>query len=40
VSELKKPIDVEPLPRFDVIRDLVVEMNEFYNRMESVEPWF
>ena len=40
VGELKQPVQVEPLPRFDVIRDLVVEMNEFYDRMESVEPWF
>ncbi|MFP4631991.1 MAG: succinate dehydrogenase/fumarate reductase iron-sulfur subunit [Halobacteriota archaeon] len=40
VSELKQPIKVEPLPRFDVIRDLVVDMEGFYDRMDSVEPWF
>jgi len=40
VAELRQPIKVEPLPRFDVVRDLVVDMDGFYDRMESVEPWF
>lgn len=40
VAELEQPIEVEPLPRFDVVRDLVVDMDGFYDRMESVEPWF
>ncbi|MDY6779638.1 MAG: succinate dehydrogenase/fumarate reductase iron-sulfur subunit [Halobacteria archaeon] len=36
----ERPVRVEPLPHFDVVRDLVVEMDGFYDRMESVEPWF
>ncbi|MDY7081542.1 MAG: 4Fe-4S dicluster domain-containing protein, partial [Halobacteria archaeon] len=38
--ELDGAIKVEPLPHQDVERDLVVEMGDFYDRMESVEPWF
>ncbi len=40
VKEVGEPVKVEPLPRFDVIRDLVVDMEGFYDRMEEVEPWF
>lgn len=36
----RRPIRVEPLPQFDVIRDLVVDMDGFYERMRSIEPWF
>lgn len=40
VMDVEQPIEVEPLPRFDVVRDLVVDMEGFYDRMDSVEPWF
>lgn len=40
VNDLEAPVKVEPLPHMDVIRDLVVDMGNFYDRMESVEPWF
>ncbi len=40
IKNLDQPIQIEPLPGFEVIRDLVVEMEGFYDRMESVEPWF
>ncbi|KGK98763.1 succinate dehydrogenase [Methanococcoides methylutens] len=30
---------IEPLPNLNVIRDLVVDMNPFYNLLESVRPW-
>ncbi|MFB6282883.1 MAG: succinate dehydrogenase/fumarate reductase iron-sulfur subunit [Halobacteria archaeon] len=35
-----RPVKVEPLPHFDVVRDLVVDMDGFYDRMDEVEPWF
>ncbi|MEE6208785.1 succinate dehydrogenase/fumarate reductase iron-sulfur subunit [Salarchaeum sp. III] len=33
-------VRVEPLPHADVVKDLVVEMEHFYDQMESVEPYF
>ena len=40
VSELDEPIRVEPLPHQEVIKDLVVEMEHFYEQMEAVEQYF
>jgi len=40
LSNLDEPIRVEPLPHQPVIKDLVVDMDHFYKRMESVEPYF
>jgi len=40
ISELSKPIRIEPLPHQPVIKDLVVEMEGFYERMQAVEPYF
>lgn len=39
-SGLDEPIVVEPLPHQEVIKDLVVEMEHFYDQMEAVEPYF
>jgi succinate dehydrogenase / fumarate reductase iron-sulfur subunit len=39
VSELKRPIQVRPLPGRPVIRDLVVDMTQFYEQYKAVEPW-
>jgi succinate dehydrogenase / fumarate reductase iron-sulfur subunit len=33
-------VRVEPLPHQDVVKDLVVDMEHFYDQMESVEPYF
>jgi fumarate reductase iron-sulfur subunit len=33
------PIRVEPLRNFPVIRDLVVEIGDFMNKLPSVQPW-
>ncbi|GGL53679.1 succinate dehydrogenase/fumarate reductase iron-sulfur subunit [Halocalculus aciditolerans] len=33
-------VRVEPLPHRDVVKDLVVDMDHFYDQMESVEPYF
>ena len=40
ISDLDEPIRVEPLAHMPVIKDLVVEMEHFYEQMESVEPYF
>lgn len=40
LSDLSEPIRVEPLPHSDVVKDLVVDMEHFYDQMESVEPYF
>ncbi|WP_231186963.1 succinate dehydrogenase/fumarate reductase iron-sulfur subunit [Haladaptatus sp. DYF46] len=39
VSELDSPVQVEPLPHQDVVKDLVVDMEHFYDQMHSVEPY-
>lgn len=39
VQDLKEPVDVRPLPGRPVIRDLVVDMSQFYKQYKSVDPW-
>ncbi|WP_373496815.1 succinate dehydrogenase/fumarate reductase iron-sulfur subunit [Aquiflexum sp.] len=33
------PLRIEPLDNFPVIRDLVIEMTDFMNKLKSVKPW-
>ena len=40
LSELDEPIRIEPLPHQDVVKDLVVDMDHFYEEMEAVDPYF
>ena len=40
ISDLDAPVRVEPLPHQDVEKDLVVDMEHFYDQMEAVEPFF
>lgn len=40
IADLDAPVRVEPLPHQDVVKDLVVDMEDFYEQMESVEPYF
>ncbi len=40
IADLDGPVRVEPLPHQDVVKDLVVEMDHFYDQMESVDPFF
>ena len=35
----KRPIHVEPLPGFEVIKDLAVDMDPFFELMEEVKPY-
>jgi len=40
IKELNsKVVTVEPLKSFNVIRDLVVDMTEFYEKLEAIKPW-
>lgn len=40
ISDLTQPIYVEPLPHQAVLKDLVVDMDRFYEQMAAVEPYF
>jgi len=40
ISELEWPVRIEPLPHAEVLKDLVVDMEHFYDQMEAVEPYF
>ena len=40
ISELDDPVRVEPLPHQDVVKDLVVDMQHFYDQMHAVDPFF
>ena len=40
ISDLDAPVRVEPLPHQDVEKDLVVDMEHFYDQMEAIEPYF
>lgn len=39
LSELNEPVDIRPLPGRPVIRDLVVDMSQFYEQYRRVEPY-
>jgi succinate dehydrogenase / fumarate reductase iron-sulfur subunit len=39
VADLKEPVEVRPFPGRPVIRDLVVDMTQFYEQYKAVEPW-
>ncbi|MGV6827452.1 MAG: succinate dehydrogenase iron-sulfur subunit [bacterium] len=39
ISELKAPVKVMPFPGRPVIRDLVVDMTQFYEQYHAVKPW-
>ncbi|AKH19669.1 succinate dehydrogenase iron-sulfur subunit [Sedimenticola thiotaurini] len=39
VSDLKEPVNVRPLPGRPVIRDLVVDMSQFYQQYRAVQPY-
>ena len=38
--DLDWPVRVEPLPHQDVVKDLVVDMEHFYDQMHAVGPFF
>ncbi|MCT9096290.1 succinate dehydrogenase/fumarate reductase iron-sulfur subunit [Haloarchaeobius sp. HME9146] len=40
LSEMAEPVRIEPLPHQEVVKDLVVDMEHFYDQMHAVEPYF
>jgi succinate dehydrogenase / fumarate reductase iron-sulfur subunit len=40
MADLDDPVRIEPLPHQEVVKDLVVDMEHFYDQMEAVEPYF
>ena len=39
ISELKQPIKINPLPGLPVVRDLIVDMKQFFKNYEKVKPY-
>ena len=39
LNDLKEPIVLKPLPGLPVIRDLIVDMTQFFKQYESIEPY-
>lgn len=38
-SNLDKPMKIYPLPHMYVVKDLVPDMNHFYEQYRSIQPW-
>ena len=39
LASLKQPVEIRPLPGLPVIRDLVVDMSQFYRQYREVRPY-
>jgi fumarate reductase iron-sulfur subunit len=39
VRDLPEPIRVAPLSNFPIVRDLVIELDSFIDKLRSVKPW-
>lgn len=39
VESLKEPVEVRPVPGMPVIRDLIVDMSQFYHHYRSIKPY-
>lgn len=39
LMELKTPIEINPLPGLPVIRDLIIDMEQFYKQYREVKPY-
>ncbi len=39
VTSLKEPVELRPMPRLPVIRDLIVDMDQFYKQYREVKPY-
>ena len=39
LSELREPITLRPLPGQPVIRDLIVDLTQFFAHYDSIRPW-
>ena len=39
LSKLRQPVHIRPLPGLPVVRDLVVDLGQFYHQYRMVKPW-
>src|SRR5690606_15716673 len=39
VDDLKQPIQIRPLPGLPVVRDLIVDMTQFFKQYHSIKPY-
>ncbi|MGZ5032566.1 MAG: succinate dehydrogenase iron-sulfur subunit [Usitatibacter sp.] len=39
LADLKEPVVIRPLPGLPIIRDLIVDMTQFFNQYHSVKPY-
>lgn len=39
LGDLSKPITIEPLPSMPIIKDLVVDMTDFFKKFELIKPY-
>jgi succinate dehydrogenase / fumarate reductase iron-sulfur subunit len=39
LDELKEPVELRPLPGLPVIRDLIVDMTQFFQQYHSIKPY-
>jgi succinate dehydrogenase / fumarate reductase iron-sulfur subunit len=39
LSSLKQPIEIRPVPGMPIVRDLVVDMEQFYKQYRAVKPY-
>jgi len=39
VADLNQPIELRPLPGLPVIRDLIVDMSQFFKQYHSIKPY-
>lgn len=39
VRDLTEPVVLHPLPGFPIIRDLIVDMTQFFKQYHSIKPW-
>src|SRR5450756_669909 len=39
LSSLKEPVELRPLPGLPVIRDLIVDMTQFFKQYHSIKPF-
>jgi len=39
IADLKEPVSIRPLPGLPVIRDLIVDMSQFFKQYHSIQPY-
>jgi len=39
ITSLREPVELRPMPRLPVIRDLIVDMDQFYKQYREVKPY-